>query len=616
MPLNVLILEDRQDDVDLIVHALQQAGLDISWRRVEDEETYLAHLTPKLDIILADYSLPQFDAITALDLLQKRDLDVPLIVVSGTIGEEAAVEALKHGAVDYLLKDRLGRLGEAIRSALRARALRQQNREAIEALLKSEERYRKLVVESLQGIVIAQEGRTVFCNQAYADIMGYTIHELMSMSAEETLQRVHPEDRSRLTAYFRQRMSGKVVPNRYTFRVLRKDGAVRWLEAFVTRTTYHGRPASQAYYVDVTERKEAEEAERQQQARRRVEAILDAIGEGVLVLDQEGVVQQANPAFEQQTGYKEKDIQGRSYEALLHTAQGLDASVLQDISTTTLAGNPWRGETTIRRRDGSTFEAALTITAMRDDEGEANAFVASIRDISHTKEVERMKDSIISIAAHELRTPLTTIGLYSDALNDAGTDAARQRRFAAAIQKQSAHLQKIIDNMLDLARLEAGRGLEIVPEPLDLAALVEDVVQPFADVEQRHRFDLKEVQSTQPVKGDPLRLAQVLHNLISNAVKYSPQGGPVIIRSANDEGRVTISVEDRGIGMTPEQQAHLFEKFYRADSSSRAPRGSGLGLAICRLVVEGHGGRIWARSEPGVGSTFTFSIPTVSRTSE
>lgn len=609
MSLNVLILEDRREDLEMVVHALQRAGLDISWEQVQDVEAYLAHLSPEIDVILADYSVPQFDAITALDLLKERALDVPLIVVSDTIGEEAAVEALKHGAVDYLLKDRLGRLGEAVRSALRARALRRQNRTAMEALLKSEERYRKLVMESLQGIAIVQEGRTVFCNRAYADIMGYSVDELMTMSAEETRQIVHAQDRARLSTYYRQRMAGKRAPARYTFRVLRKDGAVRWLDAFVTGATYHGKPAAQVYYVDVTERKQAEEAERREQARQRVEAILDAIGEGVLVLDRNGVVEQANPAFVQQTGYSEEAVRGKPYETFLEVVSGLDETVRQKISDTVLEGKPWRGEMTIRRRDGSTFDAALTITSMRDEDDEAYAFVASMRDISRMKEVERMKDSIISIAAHELRTPLTTIGLYIDALNNTDADAARQRRFASAIQRQLAQLQKNIDNMLDLARLEAGRGLEVVPEPLDLQMLVQEVVQPFADTERKHQFRLDGLQPTKPVKGDPLRLAQVLRNLVSNALKYSPQGGPITIYSKNGEDTVFISVEDNGIGIAREQQEHLFEKFYRVANSGRAPRGSGLGLAICRLIVEGHGGRIWAQSEPGVGSTFTFSIP-------
>ena len=610
--LNILILEDRQDDAELMLHVLRRAGLDMAWRRVQTADEFLKHLHPDLDVILADYSMPQFDALTALDLLQERGLEIPLIIVSGTIGEEAAVEGLKHGAVDYLLKDRLGRLEGAIRGAVRAKALRVQRQEAMDALRQSESRYRKLVEESLQAIVIVQDGHTVFCNEAYAEIMGYTVEELLALSPQATLEQVHPADRGRLLDYYAQRMAGNSKPARYEFRILRKDGATRWLDAFVTSTTYKGRPAAQAYYVDVTERKQAEEAAREQQARRRVEQILDAIGEGVLVLDTEGRVEQVNPAFTIQTGYAEEDVRGTPYQALWSEGTEGDEAFLETVLATIVGGQSWRGQTAIRRRDGTTFDAAMTITPMRDGQGKTTDLVVSIRDISKMKEVERMKDSIISIAAHELRTPLTSISLYSEMLYKREVGQQRRERYIGAIYNQTQQLTKIIDDMLDLARLEAGRGLEAALEPVAVRELVREVVEPFAEMTQSHYFELEGMQARQALRGDRQRLAQVLRNIISNAVKYAPDGGPIAISGRDVDGYVEISVADRGIGMSREEQEHLFQKFYRADTSSDAPGGTGLGLAICRLIVEGHGGRIWVQSELGVGSTFAFTIPAAS----
>lgn len=610
--LNVLLLEDRDDDAEFIAYELRQAGLDVILQRVETEQEYCRQLSPDVDVILADYSLPQFDALSALDLLKEKRLDIPFIVVSGTIGEEAAVETLTHGAVDYLLKDRLGRLGEAVKAALQARALRCEQQDTMRALARSEERYRKLVDQSLQGIVVAQDGRTVFCNQAYADMMGYTVEELLDMSSREIAACIHPDDRARVLGYHRRRVAGDATPARYEFRVIRKDGAVRWQDALVTRATFQGRPAAQAYYVDVTERKQQEERARRQQTRERVEAILDAIGDGVLVLDRLGHVEQANPAFEQQTGYRVREISGQHYRKLLTAAPDVDEGKIRCALAVVLRGNPWRGEATLLRRDGSSFDAALTITAMRDGDNRIYAFVVSIRDISKMKEVERMKDSILSIAAHELRTPLTTIRLYSESLATRGPDleAERRQKYSDAILRQTLHLQEILDNMLDLARLEAGRGLELNAEPIDVRVLVDEVVQPFAETADRHTFELDTASIRQQVRGDRLRLAQLLRNIISNAIKYSPDGGLVTVRGEDGDAQVQISVADRGIGIAPDQQGRLFEKFYRADSSSNAARGTGLGLAICRLIVEGHGGRIWVESEPGKGSTFTVCLPT------
>lgn len=608
-PLSILILEECDDDAELLLRGLRRTGLEMVWRRVQSREGFLREISADLDLILADHSLPDFDAIEALKLLQERGLDVPLIVISGAIGEEAAVEALKHGAVDYLLKDRLGRLEGAIRRAQRERTLRLQRQEALDALRYSEKRYRKMVEDSLQGMVVIQDGRVVYANQAYAGIIGYSPEEIEAMSAQDTLELVHEEDQPVLLELYQKRMAGEESPVRYEFRITRKDGAIRWLDAFVTATVHDGRRAAQAFYVDVTERKQAEEAARQQEARERLEQILNAIGEGVLVLDRGGRVQQANPAFLRQTGYSEEEIAGARYEALwARNARG-EEDFLQGALAEVTQGGSWRGQVKIRRRNGTSYDAAMTVTQLPDGRGLEQGLVVSIRDISQMKEVERLKDSIISIAAHELRTPLTTIGLYSEALATRELAAEQQRRYLNAVYEQTQALTAIIDDMLDLARLEAGRGLEPAAEPIDLGALVQEVLRPFAELEQRHEFGTEGLEEIHAVAGDPLRLAQVLRNIISNAVKYSPEGGPVLVSGRNVGDAVQISVTDAGMGLTAEQQRHLFEKFYRAHAMPRGARGTGLGLAICRLIVEGHGGQIWAESEQGVGSTFTFTIP-------
>src|SRR5713226_8053822 len=140
IPLRVLIVEDREADAKLMLHELRRGGFDPAWRRVETEADYLAHLDPSLDIILADYNLPQFGALPALRQLQERELDVPFIIVSGSIGEEAAASAMKQGGTDYLLKDRLGRLGQAVKNALEQKRLRNEKRQAQKSLEESEKR--------------------------------------------------------------------------------------------------------------------------------------------------------------------------------------------------------------------------------------------------------------------------------------------------------------------------------------------------------------------------------------------------------------------------------------------------------------------------------------------
>lgn len=233
----------------------------------------------------------------------------------------------------------------------------------------------------------------------------------------------------------------------------------------------------------------------------------------------------------------------------------------------------------------------------------------ALHDVSLFKELERMKDEFLSTAAHELRTPLTSIRGFSEILLTRDLSEDRRKNYIETINSQSTQLAQIIDDMLDISRLEAGRGLDMKPEPVDMSVLIAEAVQPFADTSPKHHFTLDGLTVAPSVLGDPFRLGQVMRNLLSNAVKYSPEGGPVVVRAEVEAGYLAISVQERGIGMTPEHQTHLFERFYRADATGRPVGGTGLGLTICKLIVDGHDGQIRVESTYGAGSTFTFTVP-------
>ena len=201
-PLRVLLLEDSEDDALLAVHELRRAGFEPDWSRVETEPDYLAHLEPTLDVILADYHLPQFDALKALHRLQERGLDIPFIVVTGALGDEAAVECLRQGATDYLLKDRLARLGPAVTHALDLKRVRDDKRRAVEALARSEERYRSFVTASAQVVWTTDPLGEVDSElpewQAYT---GQTAEEARGLG---WMAAIHPEDHARVAEAWRK----------------------------------------------------------------------------------------------------------------------------------------------------------------------------------------------------------------------------------------------------------------------------------------------------------------------------------------------------------------------------------------------------------------------------
>jgi two-component system, cell cycle sensor histidine kinase and response regulator CckA len=270
-PLRVLLLEDSDSDAELVIDHLKQAGFEASWHRVQDEAEFVAALDPDLDVILADFNLPSFGARRALELLNERDLGVPLIVVSGSIGEETAVQALQSGAADYLLKDRLARLGQAVQRVVTERKLQTEKRQAEEAFKEAEERTRFALHAARVGVWEADlrtggvrwSGTLEALHGLPADTFGGTF--------EAFLNCIHPDDRARVIASIdeatRQHTESNVL-----YRTQWPDGTMHWISG--TGKTFYddaGTPMRAAGVgLDVTERHILEEQFRQSQ---KVEAI-------------------------------------------------------------------------------------------------------------------------------------------------------------------------------------------------------------------------------------------------------------------------------------------------------------------------------------------------------
>jgi len=227
------------------------------------------------------------------------------------------------------------------------------------------------------------------------------------------------------------------------------------------------------------------------------------------------------------------------------------------------------------------------------------------------EEANRLKAELISTLAHEMRTPLTSIKGYSTALlmEEATFSPETQREFLQIIDEECDTLQDLIHDLLESSIIDAGL-LRLEPQPVRLPRLVKKVTDDIARRTQKHRFLIDFPKHFPIVDADPNRIEQVLRNLLDNAVKYSPQGGLVVVRGEVREDDVVISVADQGVGIAPDHLNRLFEKFFRVRSAlGRHVVGSGLGLPIARTIVESHGGRIWAESQLGQGSTFYFTLP-------
>lgn len=232
------------------------------------------------------------------------------------------------------------------------------------------------------------------------------------------------------------------------------------------------------------------------------------------------------------------------------------------------------------------------------------------------RQVDRLKDEFIGGVSHELRRPLASIKGYTGSLllPDARWEPEVQREFLEVIDEEADHLSHLIDNLLDLARLGSG-SLQLNLEPLNLPLLSDQVVRRLRTQSQLppHTFDIRFPERFPYVEGDQMRMTQLLLNLVENAAKYSPANTPILLEGRVEGDTAVLRVTDHGPGLTPDQMAHVFDKFYRVDSGlTRATEGTGLGLALCRGVAEAHGGKISVHSEPGTGCTFTVRLPAMS----
>jgi signal transduction histidine kinase len=224
------------------------------------------------------------------------------------------------------------------------------------------------------------------------------------------------------------------------------------------------------------------------------------------------------------------------------------------------------------------------------------------------RESERLKSELVSIVSHEVRTPLASVIGFTSLLLNREADEETSRRYLEIVDAQARRLASLLDDFLDLQRVEEGR-LEIVERLLDMGRVVRDQVQLFTGQSRAHRLELLLPDDSLPVVGDENRLAQVVGNLLSNAIKYSPEGGSVRIVAERGDGSVRVSIHDEGLGIPEEQHSQVFTKFFRGDAAAGGIPGSGLGLAFSRAVVEAHGGRLDFTSAPGEGSTFWVELP-------
>lgn len=348
--------------------------------------------------------------------------------------------------------------------------------------------------------------------------------------------------------------------------------------------------------------------------KQRLRAIIEYSADGIMILDPNGRVEVFNQAMSRMTGIKPEKALGKPCYEVLRLKDSRGNDICRRECPFLKAESPEQPsylEGEIHRENGKRITVSITYAHLTDEEGNLVNIIASVRDITRIKEAEELKSTLISAISHELKTPVAIIKGYANTLRreDVHWDEKTIRESLAAIEEESDRLSRMIDNILEASRVQAG-ALKLEMGDVWIPRIADKVVDYYRRQSPKHNFEIAFPPDFPVILADEERIREVLENLVSNAVKYSPDGGTVWVGGWADQDRVYVYVVDQGVGIPEEEQEKIFDRFYRADSPlKKKTKGVGLGLYITKAIVEAHGGKIWVESKPGKGSKFIFWLP-------
>jgi two-component system, cell cycle sensor histidine kinase and response regulator CckA len=626
-PLHVLLVEDSATDAKLIIQELRRTERPVEFERVETAPAMRDALQRKeWDIVLSDWSMPHFTALAALATLREAGLDLPFIIVSGTMGEETAVHAMQAGAQDFVVKDRLGRLVPAVEREVRECKQRAARRKAEDALRESELRFRRLAESGLVGINVAEiSGRILDANDAFLDMVGYSREELGS-GLVNWAELTPPEWRSLSTEAFEDlRATGIARP--WAKEYLRKDGSR--VPVLVCVATF-GRDKNISLVIDLTELKQAEAA------RRHAEEALRESEEEYRVLFESSPLPKFVYDLDTLRFLAVNDAAVRTYG---YSRDELIAMTVLDIrppedrpgAVGRVQNSALEGSIGIRRhqkKDGIPFDVEIHAHTFAPDAAGRRRRLIVAQDVTERKRLEEQlrqaqkMEAVGRLAggvAHDFNNILSVILSYGEMLLADLPPGEPMRDDVDEIAKAGRRAVNLTRQLLSFSRQQVLEPR--VLEPNDLLANIDKMLRRIlgADV------DLASVpgEGLGRVRADPGSLEQVVMNLVVNARDAMPTGGKLTIETANVEldeeyasqhpdskpgPHVMIAVSDTGTGMDAATRARIFEPFF---TTKEQGKGTGLGLSTVFGIVHQSGGTVWVYSEVGKGTTFKVFLPRV-----
>jgi PAS domain S-box-containing protein len=611
----VLCLEDVPSDAALAQHEISKVLKNNSVHVVETESDFISELEGfKPHIVISDYQLPSFNGLSALKIVLEKAPLIPVILLTGSMNEDTAVECMKAGATDYVIKEHIKRLGPAILNALEQKDIKIECVRAEQALQKSEEKFRglfenhtavKLLIDSVNGnITDANKAAALFYGWSNAELKQMNIREINTLPDEKiknAIQKVVNFQGSHFDMIHRL-----------------KDGSIRNVEVFSSSVVIEGKNYLHSIIHDITEKKRAE------QQIRLLSKSIEQSPVSILITDLRGNITYANPTVIRLTGYLFEELMGKN--SRIFSSGEKSKEDYKNLWKTISSGKEWKGEFHNKKKNGELYWELASISPILNENGETTHFLAVKEDITERKgiteelikakekaeENDRLKTAFLHNISHEIRTPMNAIMGFSSFLNEPSLDSDKRKYYTDIIVQSCDQLLLIITDIISIATIQAGQAI-VKEKETNINLTLRQLYEQFSNKSKEQNICLliKNLLPDEEVNviTDESKLLQILNNLIGNALKFTKQG--YVNFGYNLKGNeIEFFVEDTGIGIPPEVFEKIFERFTQAENdTAQLFGGSGLGLSISKAYIELLGGKIWLNSELGKGSTFYFSIP-------
>lgn len=634
----ILVVDDAPETLEFVAdYVLKPHGFQVLTAR-DGAEGLRKALREEPDLIVLDMQMPRMTGVEMLEALHQQGKSIPTILMTAEGSEQLAVQVFRMGVRDYVIKPfQPEEMLQAIERALTEARLRRERDQLMVSLMRANRQLERRVKElnTLYGI-----GKSVTALLDLEKLLNRLVEAAVYITGAEEGSLLLVDERTnelymraaqgfdeKYARSFRLKVDDSIAGNvvRTGEPVVIGGGAHRIKTAYMVKSLINvpikvkdrvigvlgvdNRQSDRAftnndlYLLSALADYAAIAIENArlfatvEEERSKLAAILKKTEDAVIVTDPHNRVLLLNRTARQAFGVtRDMEVTGRPLEEVI------DHQALIDLFARSWRENRLqRGE--ISLPDGRTLNAHVTPIP-----GVGRAAV--MQDITHLKELDRMKSEFVSTVSHDLRSPLTSIRGFVELLPVAGPLTEKQQEFVERIKSSIIAITELIDDLLDIGKIEAGVNLEM--EPCQLEEIIAKSVEHLRGeaTAKGQQLILQLPPRLSPVLGNALRLGQAVSNLVGNAIKYTPPGGTITVSAEDIGDQVCVRVQDTGIGIPPADLPHIFEKFYRVhNEATQDIQGTGLGLSIVKSIIEKHNGRVWAESEVGVGSTFTFILP-------